>query len=133
MALIAPLVAIGTPNVSSSSITSTSSRTQDHVADFKKGIKQDATLFTLFKDEMQWDFWQQNTLAQACAQGVEDALDVNYSWSSQEEQALFLEKQGKVLVQQYKASSDAQGVFKALLEHATQSTKASLEQSELLQ
>ena len=148
MALIAPLVAIGTPNVSSSSITSTSSRTQDPIADFKKGIKWDATLFTLFKDEMQWDAWQQNTLAQARAQGVEDVLDVNYSPSSPEEQALFLEKQkymyavfvqtlltdqGKALVRQYEASSDAQGVFKALLEHATQSTKASLEQSELLQ
>ena len=83
---------------------------------------------------MQWDAWQQNTLAQARAQGVEDLLDVNYSPSSPEEQALFLEKQkymyavfiqmlltdqGKVLIRQYEASSDAQGVFKALLEHAT--------------
>ena len=89
-------------------------------------------------------------MAQACAQGVEDVLDVNYSLLSPEEQALFLEKQkymyavfihtllltdqGKALVRQYEAFSDAQGcVFKALLEHATQSTKASLEQSELLQ
>jgi hypothetical protein len=134
MVLIAPLATTGTPNVLSPSITSTSPRTQDPIADFKKGIKRDATLFTLVKDGMQWDTWQQNTLAQACAQGIKDALDVNYSQSSPEEQALFLEKQkymyaafvqmlltdqGKVLVQQYESSSDAQGVFKALHEHAT--------------
>jgi hypothetical protein len=128
MALITPSASDGIPNDAPASITTTSSHAQDPIADFKKGIKQDATLFTSFKDEIQWVAWQRNTLAQACAQGIVDVLDVNYSPSLPKEQALFLKKQkfmyavfvqtlwtdlGKAFHWQYEASSDAQGVFKA--------------------
>ena len=52
------------PNSSTSS-GSTSASTRDPVVDFKKGIKRDASLFTVLKDPKQWDTWSRSTEAQA--------------------------------------------------------------------
>jgi hypothetical protein len=59
--------------------TSTTPCLRDPVADFKKGIKRDPTLFMDFKMECQWVSWQWSTLAQARAQDVADLLDPAYA------------------------------------------------------
>jgi hypothetical protein len=68
-------------------------RQRDPVADFKKGIKRDPTLFLAFKMEKQWVSWQRSTLAQARAQDVADVLDPTYVPSLPEDKLLFEEKQ----------------------------------------
>jgi len=35
------------------------------LAEFKKGIKRDASLFVVLKDPKQWDLWHCSTMAQA--------------------------------------------------------------------
>ena len=69
--------------------TSTTPRPRDPVVDFKKGIKQDPTLFLDFKMERQWVSWQQSTLVQARAQDVADFLDPAYAPSQVEDKLLF--------------------------------------------
>jgi hypothetical protein len=46
---------------------------------------------------------------------------------------MLLTDKGKALVQKYEASSDAQSVYKELVEHSMKSTKASIDKSDLLQ
>ena len=67
------------------------SRPRDPVADFKKGIKRDPSLFPIFKMEKQWISWQRSVLAQARAQDVADVLDPTYAASSLEDKLLFEE------------------------------------------
>ena len=120
---------------------------QDVVADFKKGIKQDPTQFSIFKLEKQWVSWQWLTLAQAHAQDVADILDPAYAPSTPKDMLLFQEKQkylyavfkqklqtdkGKALVHDFEANSDAQAVYAALLDHYTKSIKAALDQLQLM-
>jgi deoxyhypusine synthase len=120
---------------------------RDPVADFKKGIKRDPTLFLDFKMERQWVSWQQSTLAQAHGQDMADVLDPAYAPSQVEDKLLFEAKQkylyavfeqklqthkGKALVREYKVTSDAQAIHAALLDHYTKSVKALLDQSQLM-
>jgi hypothetical protein len=72
---------------------STTPRPHDPVADFKKGIKPDPTLFLDFKMDWQWASWQQSTLTQARAQDVVDVLDPAYVPSLVEDTLLFKEMQ----------------------------------------
>jgi hypothetical protein len=61
-----------------STTTTTAVRTpsvRDPVADFKKGIKRDPTVFPVFKEDRLWDAWQRSTLAQARAQDVVDVMN----------------------------------------------------------
>jgi len=51
------------------------SKQKDLLAEFKKGIKRDASLFNVLKDPKQWDTWHCSTMAQARAQDVSDVLD----------------------------------------------------------
>jgi len=44
------------------------------VADFKKGIKRDVSLFMVLKDPKQWDSGHCYTVAQAQTQDVSDVL-----------------------------------------------------------
>ena len=119
----------------------------DPLANFKKGIKYDPTLFPSFKVEKQWVSWQQSALAQACAQDVADVLDPMYAPLLPTDKLLFEEKQkylyavfeqklqtnkGKALVHEYEATSDAQAMYAALLDHYTKLVKASLDQSQLM-
>jgi len=100
----------------------------DSLSDFKKGIKWDASLFTILKDPKQWDSWHQSTMAQARAQDVFKILDPSYA-PNQTEEPLFEAKQmylytvfervlqtnkGKVLVCAYEETADAQQIFKDL-------------------
>ena len=40
---------------------------KDLLADFKKGIKRDASLFMVLKDPKEWDSWHCSTVAQVRA------------------------------------------------------------------
>ena len=104
-------------------------------------------MFTLLKDEKQWDEWEHATKAQALAQDVADMLDPAYVPIGADQIALFQEKQkymyavfekalrtdhGKASVCKYQTTFDAQKVYSAVKTFAEQSTKASIESSTLL-
>ena len=135
------------PHHHGSTPPSTVPHPQDPVANFKKGIKHDPTLFLSFKIEKQWVSRQHSTLAQARAQDVADVLNPTYAPSLIEDKLLFEEKQkylyavfeqqlqtdkGKALVHEHDATLDAQAIYAALLDHYTKSVKASLDQSQLM-
>ena len=39
------------------------------------GIKLDSTLYTVLKDDRQWDNWQSTTMATTCAQNIENVFE----------------------------------------------------------
>ena len=65
---------------------------KDLLAEFKKEIKRDASLFIVLKDLKQWDSWHCSTVAQAQAQDVSDVLDPAFQPATWEED-LFEAKQ----------------------------------------
>jgi hypothetical protein len=84
--------------------------------------------------DKQWVSWQCLTLAQACAQDVDDVLNPTFSPSKPEDNLLFEEKQkylyaifeqklqtdkGNALVREYETTSDAQAVYSDLIDHYT--------------
>jgi hypothetical protein len=122
-------------------------RTRDPVSDFKRGIKRDPLQYPQLKDDKQWDLWNQDVKAQSRYQGVDDVLDGNYTPQTSTDIALFDEKQkflyavflktvltdqGKALVRQYEATYDAQKVYAGLVSHASKSTKAAMDSTDLL-
>jgi hypothetical protein len=124
-----------------------SPRLKDPISEFRKGIKRDASLYTVYKDEKQWDSWQRSTIALARAQNVEDILDSTYIPSNQDEADLFTEKkkfmyavfertlqtdQGKAFVRAHEYDFDAQAIYKDLVEYSIKSTKASLDSARTL-
>ena len=132
---------------SSTTTATLPTRTRDPIAEFKKGIKRDSNSFSVYKDEKQWDTWQQSTLAQARAQDVAEILDGNYVATSAEDTALFWEKQkfmyavfertlqtdqGKAFVRGHETDFDAQAIYRGLVEYSLKSTKASLDTSTTL-
>jgi len=119
---------------------------QDLLSDFWKGIKHDASLYTVLRDPKQWDSWHHSTMAQARAQDVDKVLNPKYVPPPGQE-SLFEAKQnylyatfervlqtdkGKLLVQTYKEDSDAQQIFKELCEDTLRSTQLSIDSSRLL-
>ena len=68
-------------------------KTVDLVAEFKKGIKRDASLYPVLKDNRHWNNWQRAVLAQAHAHDIQEVFDVNYVPKNEEEQNLFNEEQ----------------------------------------
>ena len=114
---------------------------------FKRGIKRDPSFFPELKDDKQWDSWQRSTTALADSQDVQEVLDSSYTPSTKEDESLFVEKQkymyfvfdrnlktdkGKALVRQHEVDRDAQAIYRALCEHASKSTKAALDASDIL-
>ena len=67
--------------------------TQTPVDTFKRSIKRDPSLFTIFKDGKQFDSWQCSTMALACAQDVSEVLDPLHIPVAQDDKDLFKEKQ----------------------------------------
>ncbi len=119
---------------------------KDLLAEFKKGIKRDASLFVVLKDLKQWDSWHCSTVAQAQAQDVSDVLDPLFK-PAPAEKDLFEAKQkymyavfervlqtdkGKAQVRSNEADSNAQKIFNELCQDALRSTRASIDSSRLL-
>ena len=114
---------------------------------FRRGIKKDATLFPVLKDEKFNDSWHRSFVNQARAQDLSEVLDPAYKPKSPSEEELFNEKQkfvyaileskvltdrGKAIVREYEDTFDAQAVYKKLTEHHLKSTKAMIESSTIL-
>jgi hypothetical protein len=124
-----------------------SSHIRDSVSDFKRGIKRDTSLFPTLKQDKQWDVWQRATIAQARAQDLSKILDHKYTPTNPTDTALFAEKKkymyavfertllsdkGKALVREHTLDYDAQRVYTELCAYALQSTKATIDSSNLL-
>ena len=122
-------------------------KARDVVAEFRKGIKRDPTLFPILKDQKQWDNFERDTRVQARAQAVDNVLDPTYVASTSEERELFKEQQkymcavfvkalltdqGKAIVRKYEKKSDAQSIYREITEYTSKSTQAGLEASALL-
>jgi hypothetical protein len=60
---------------------------------FRRGIKQDATLFPVLKDDKYHDIWHRLFKTQATAQAVSDVLDDSYIPITPDNIALLQEKQ----------------------------------------
>ena len=108
-------------------------------ADFTKSIKRDKTHYTELKDEKHWDKWMTGFVIQATAHGVDDILNHEYKPSTDDEKAVFREKQkfmmsvfhhclktdqGKDIVREHLVTGDAQKVYADLCHHMSKSTGA---------
>jgi hypothetical protein len=141
----------GTMNRIAASITPRNNpktpRACDIVMEFKKGIKRESSAFTILKEEKQWDAFRRSLKANCSAQDVSEILNHTYVPTTTEDVALFAEKQkymyavfqrclltdkGKTFVREHEQDGDAQTVFMKLQQHATQSTKALLDSSDIL-
>jgi len=114
---------------------------QSAVLDFKRGIKHDVTAYPTLKDEKYLDQFRMTMVAQARAHAIEEVFDPDYKSANADANALFLEKQkfvfaalmkciqtdtSKTFVRLHQDTSDAQIVWKKLMEHATSSTSGEL-------
>jgi hypothetical protein len=70
----------------------------DLIADFKRGIKRDATLFSPLKDWKEFDSWQRNTVSQCQAQDGGKVLDPTYSPNTTEDRELFKESKSTCML-----------------------------------
>jgi len=114
---------------------------------FKKGIKRDPTLFPVLKCDNNFDIWRRSMETQARAQAVFEPLDPNYKPSNAEDIELFTEQNiykaavfeknvqtsmGRSIFRTYNDTSDAQSMYRDLLDHALRSTGATIDASKLL-
>ena len=79
-------------------VTTTTSNTNKTAATFKKGIKRDLVLFSVFKENNQLDSWKRNLIAIARAQNVDEVLDSSYSLVTIEKNELFDEKKNSCIL-----------------------------------
>ena len=123
-------------------------KARDVVADFKKGIKRDPSLFPTLKHIDNWPTFKRETLALAHAQDVVDVFTPKYKPRSSEEKELFILQKhcvyalfchklktdfGRKLVRDYEAKQDAQSTWRDLENDAEHSTVAQLNATDLLQ
>ena len=130
-----PKSSLNMPNSSSSIIN-----------DFKRGIKRDASVYPILKDDKNFDQFNMVLISQARAHGIEEVFDSQYSPKTDEEHQLFQEKQkfaysvlircvqtdiGRTIVREHKDDFDAQVVYAELSDYYQKSTSAELAISEL--
>jgi Reverse transcriptase (RNA-dependent DNA polymerase) len=117
------------------------------VANFKKGIKLDHTVYPLLKEQKHWNNWNRSVIAQGRAHDIGDIFNPEFVPASEEEKQLFDAKQsfaysmlnravmtdvGKSIVREHEHDYDAQAVYSKLLKHAKLSTTAELSCDQLL-
>jgi hypothetical protein len=123
-------------------------KSRDLVADFKKGIKRDPSLFPSLKHIDNWPTFKCETMAQAFAQDVVNIFNPKYKPQGSEEKGLFTLQLdyiymifcsnlktdfGQKLVRDYESSQNAQAIWKELSNDAEKSTVAQLNVTDLLQ
>jgi hypothetical protein len=123
-------------------------KSRDLVADFKKGIKRDPSLFPSLKHIDNWPTFKCETIAQAFAQDIVNIFNPKYKPRGSEDKDLFtlqlyyiyaifcsnLETDfGQKLVWDYKSLQNAQAIWKELSNDAEKSTVAQLNATDLLQ
>jgi hypothetical protein len=136
----------GVNNVSNT----TNGKQTNAVADFKKGIKRDAAVYPMLKDQKHWDAWNRSLITQASAHDVSEVLDPSYvpPRNDPEAEELFKQKkifvysvlnkcvmtdQGKSFVREHDKDFDAQAVYRKLLDHASKSTAADFTKDKLVE
>jgi hypothetical protein len=121
--------------------------TQAELVTFRKGIKRDASLFPVIKQDTEWDSWNRSIVSIARTQNIDQVLDSDYRPVLVDEVSLFEEKQkymyavfertmqtdkGKAIVRSHEATFDAQKVYKEMHHYCVSSTRALLNSSTLL-
>ncbi len=119
----------------------TSEVKQSAVMDFKLGIKHDLSQYPTLNDEKYFDQFQMAMVAQARAHDNEEVIDPDCKPGSADGKALSLEKQkfafavlmkcvqtdtSKTFLHLHQDTSDAQLVWKKLMEHSTKSPSVEL-------
>ncbi len=120
------------PSTSGFPTAATTPKARDLVADFKRGIRRNATLFPILKDSKNWDSYLQTTVAQAKAQGLWEVFDTTYKPNGPDEEAVFLEQKkyvfavfdrtlrtdkGKSIVRHHIGTCDVQAVWTEMRDH----------------
>jgi hypothetical protein len=123
-------------------------KSRDLVADFKKGIKRDPSLFPSLKHIDNWPTFKHETIAQAFAHVIVNVFNPKYKPRGSEEKDLFTLQLYYIyaifcsnlktdfrqkLVRDYKSSQNAQAIWKELSNDAEKSTVAQLNATDLLQ
>ena len=118
------------------------------LTEYRKTIRRDPAQFKPLNDKRHWATWHLQFVATARAQGLQDVLDPLYIPQTPDEKAVFLAKQeylyavfvqnlltdeGKTYVRSHARTSDAQAIFKDLLDHHTKSTHSQLTASSIMQ
>ncbi len=114
---------------------------RDTVTEFRRGIKRNASIYPILKNEKGWDAYKQTTMAQANSQGISDVFNGSFVPTGTEATELFKEQQkfvfaifdrtlqtnkGKLIVRGHIGSGDAQAVWKQLRAHQETSTGAQM-------
>ena len=124
---------LGSPATPRSMATSVASESYITLANFKKGIKRDASAYPIFKNERYYNTFIRHFKATAKAQGLNSLMDPNFTPGSDEyEQQLFQDQQDflySVLISSLKTDfsealvkdheGDAQLIIELLHEHHT--------------
>jgi hypothetical protein len=112
--------------------------------DWKKGVKQDMTLYPSLKHDHQFDTWNRETKAVADTQGLSNVLNPKYAPTTIngiKEQKIFmfavfdkilLTDQGKKIVRAHEVDSNAQVIYEELRNYSLEATQSSLDASKLL-
>ena len=79
------------PNLGSMPVAAMST-VQSELATFHKGIKRDASLYPVLKQDIEWDTWNRSVVSIARAQALDQVLDSTYRPCLIEEIDLFEEK-----------------------------------------
>jgi hypothetical protein len=122
-------------------------KSRDLVADFRKGIKRDPSLFPSLKHIDNWPTLKRETMAQAFAQDIVNVFNLKYTpWGSEEKDLFTLQlyyiyaifcsnlKTGfrQKLVRDYESLQNAQAIWKELSNDAEKSMVAQLNATGLL-
>lgn len=123
----------------------------DPVREFHKSVKRDLTVFSVLKNDTQWDTYQRSLIANARTQDVYDVIDprcapptpnancpkyqlyqakLAYLYSVFER--TLLTDTGKASVRRHEATFDARAIYIEVKQNAESSTKSSLDASKLL-
>ena len=128
--------------------TATLQRPSNLLNEYRKTIRRDPAQFKPLNDKRHWATWHLQFVATARAQDLQDVLDPWYVPNTPDEKAVFRAKQeylyavfvqnlltdeGKTYVRAHSRDSNAQKIFKELLDHHTKSTHSQLTASSIMQ
>ena len=117
------------------------------LAEWKKGVKRDMTLYIELRQDKEWDRWNTRLCATARTQEVDRVLDPNFSPRDAEDRGLFEAQQnymyavfertlltdmGKTFIRKFESTANAQAIYKAMVEYSQESAQASIDSSTIL-
>ena len=114
---------------------------------FRISIKKDRSTYPIFREDRQWDKWNQPIKDLARTHSCEDIFDPTYTSNGADKKVTFIEKfkfiysvyedkvltnTGQALVCKFEKTFDAQSVYKGLLKYSRESTQTTIDIAELL-